>query len=350
MGKVDMEKYDKESIEMDINENKDSESVNGYEEMTHDELLREIPEYRKNWSSHDNTAHKTVIREGALNQQRPRFGATGELKINLKDVSGLERSKDLVDDLKVSKYFNQDANHEFEIGSATTSVDRAFESCLQNFLPGEISHLTFNIFIENSYNEKSKSAVEPFWVTINCEVHLKSVLNADPLYKWYPETKLNKAKEMYLDGVELFKLGRYLDSFFFFQWAYKLSVFTVGIQKKGKHPGDDTDKAIVDEGLKYQINCCNNLAACHFQWKNYKNVVELSNKVLAKQPGLVKALYRRGVSYLGLNEFDLAEKDLVAAHKADPANRAVNEQLGQVKQRRKASQAEMSKNLSKMFA
>ena len=56
------------------------------------------------------------------------------------------------------------------------------------------------------------------------------------------------------------------------------------------------------------------------------------------------------MSYLGPCEFDLAEKDLVAAHKADPANRAVNEKLGQVKQRKKTAQAEISRNLSKMFA
>jgi len=344
-----MEKVDQEYVDKDIVENKETETaINNFE--VEDEILEEIPEYRKTWNSHDNTIHKTVIKEGSLKDPRPRFGATGELKIDLKNVSGLEKSEHLVEDLKISKYFNVDGNQEFEIGSGTTAIDRAFECSLQSFLPGEISHLSFNVFIENNYNEKGKTAFEPFWVTVDCKVHLKSLLNADPLYKWYPETKLNKATEMYLEGVELFKLGRFLDSFHFFQWAYKLSVFTVGVQKKGKHPGDDTDPTIVAEGLKYQVNSCNNLAACHFQWKNYKNVVELSNKVLAKQPGLVKALYRRGVSYLELNEFDLAEKDLIAAHKTDPANRAVNEKLGQAKQRKKATQAEMSKNLSKMFA
>eukprot|EP00090_Calanus_glacialis_P007642 TRINITY_DN16084_c0_g1_i1.p1 TRINITY_DN16084_c0_g1~~TRINITY_DN16084_c0_g1_i1.p1 ORF type:complete len:337 (-),score=103.06 TRINITY_DN16084_c0_g1_i1:8-1018(-) len=312
------------------------------------ETLEKIPEHRRTWNSHDNTAHKTVIKEGALNQPRPRFGATGEISVTLNSVSGLEKD-DLVKDPKLSKYFTGEANCEFEIGSATTAVDRAFETSLQSFLPGEISHLIFNVFIENNFNEKSKTILEPFWVTVDCEVSLKSLLNADPIYKWYPETKLNKAKEMYLEGVELFKLGRYLDSFHFFQWAHKLSVFTIGLQKTEKQPGDDTDPAIVAEALKYQLNCSNNLAACHFQWNNFKNVVELSNKVLAKEPSMVKALYRRGVSYLGLNEFELAEKDLVAAHKVDPTNRAVNEKLGQVKQKKKANQTEMSKNLSKMF-
>ena len=40
------------------------------------------------------------------------------------------------------------------------------------------------------------------------------------------------------------------------------------------------------------------------------------------EPGFqVKALYRRGVSYLELKEFDFAERDLVAAHKVEPSNR-----------------------------
>ena len=59
---------------------------------------------------------------------------------------------------------------------------------------------------------------------------------------------------------------------------------------------------------------------------------------------------RRGVSYLNLKEFDLSERDLVSAHKKFPTNRAVNEALGQVRQRRKASQAEMKKKLYKIFS
>ena len=56
------------------------------------------------------------------------------------------------------------------------------------------------------------------------------------------------------------------------------------------------------------------------------------------------------MSYLHLKEFDLSERDLVAAHKIDPTNRAVNEKLGQVQQRRKLSQAELKKSFSKMFS
>ena len=84
----------------------------------------------------------------------------------------------------------------------------------------------------------------------------------------------------------------------------------------------------------------------------------------------MKALYRRGVSYLEMKEFDFAERDLVAAHKVEPSNRyssncnryfdkeviivillrAVSEALGQVKLRKKREQASMQAKMSKMFS
>ena len=56
------------------------------------------------------------------------------------------------------------------------------------------------------------------------------------------------------------------------------------------------------------------------------------------------------VGIYNLKEFDLSSADLVAAHKIDPSNRAVNEKLGQVKQRRNSAQAEIKKTYSKMFS
>ena len=96
--------------------------------------------------------------------------------------------------------------------------------------------------------------------------------------------------------------------------------------------------------------CYNNIAACHFQWRHFSWVVELSDLVLNNDPDLVKTLYRRGVSHMELQQYDLAEMDLVRAHKLDPSNRAVNEKLGQVKQRQKAHDTKLAKQMSKMFA
>ena len=84
--------------------------------------------------------------------------------------------------------------------------------------------------IDDSYNSKCKdndvmeTNSESNQITLDCDVTLVSVLNADPIYKWYPETKLDKAKQYYSLAVELYKKSRYLDSFYLFQPAYKLSV------------------------------------------------------------------------------------------------------------------------------
>ena len=79
-------------------------------------------------------------------------------------------------------------------------------------------------------------------------------------------------------------------------------------------------------------------------------MVQLSSRVLQARPDAVKALYRRGVSRLGLGECDTAERDLVAAHKLDPANRAVSEKLGLVQKTRKLQRADMAKKLSKVVS
>ena len=44
-------------------------------------------------------------------------------------------------------------------------------------------------------------------------------------------------------------------------------------------------------------------------------------QVLAKDPTSVKALFRRGVAYSRLNNFDKAQADLLAAAKASPNGR-----------------------------
>ena len=98
------------------------------------------------------------------------------------------------------------------------------------------------------------------------------------------------------------------------------------------------------------MTCCNNLAACHAKWGQHSSVVQLSSRVLQARPDAVKALYRRGVARLGLGDCDTAERDLVAAHKLDPANRAVSEKLGLVQHRRKLHRADMAKKLSKVLS
>jgi len=308
------------------------------------------------WTSPDKTAVKTLIWEGDLSAARPRLGATGEIEIVLNSIDGLRETEteagrlQIPSDVQRSRYFCTESKAcDFEIGAGTTAVDRAFEKHLTNIQLKEKCNLVFNVVLEENYNQRTKTDSTALTISLDCDVHLLHLLNAEPIHKWYPETKLEKARQVYSQAVLLFKAGRYLDSFHLFQSGYKLSVLAAGLPGTEKHSGDLPEPELVTEAKRLCCNCCNNLAACHFQWGNHRSVIQLSSKVIEADVTAVKALYRRGVSYLSVNEYDFSERDLVAAHKLDPSNRAVNEKLGQVKQRRKASQSEMKNNLCKMF-
>ena len=67
----------------------------------------------------------------------------------------------------------------------------------------------FSLSLEPGMNSRTKtSAVTKSRVTVDCDVCLVSLHNADPVYKWFAETKLDKAKQYYSLAVDLFKKGR----------------------------------------------------------------------------------------------------------------------------------------------
>ena len=176
-------------------------------------------------------------------------------------------------------------------GTGQTTVDREFEKHLQTFLAGEKSNLVFSVCVEEQLNCKNRdSSKHNLSLTVDCDVCLVSLLNADPLHKWFPETKLSKARQYYSLAVDLFKQSRYLDSFHLFQSSYRLTILALG--PKVKNPEDEVDAEVVSEVRKLSVGCLNNMAACHFQWSNHQAVVTLSSRVLELSPDQVKALYR----------------------------------------------------------
>jgi len=348
---------------------------------------RKVPKHRRFWESPDCSCSKEVLEEGDWEGgERPREGSAGEIRIWLEDVQGVTK-EELRSTPALSKYLlsrkGNDEKYElasqtedftkveFTVGTGTTCVDRRLEVALATFLESEKSRLTLRVFIEPKFN--SKEGGEPLWVTIVAVVQLVNLVQAEPLWRWFPETRLARAKDHYAAAVNLFKLSRWLDAFHLFQAAHRLALLAIGVKEKEDkklkaghqksledhtsstssqlRSGDRTlAAASLAEAWKLRTSCCNNLAACHFQWGNHASVVQLSTVVLQVDPNQVKALYRRGVSYLEMKEFDFAERDLVAAHKVEPSNRAVSEALGQVKLRKKREQASMQAKMSKLFS
>ena len=170
---------------------------------------------------------KTVLKPGNSEAGRPRLGATGEIEIVLHSITETGGSSigQIPPDVQRSKYFSTESKScEFEIGTASTAVDRAFEKHLQNILSEEKCNLVFIVLLEETFNNKEKVNYPAVSIRLDCDVFITDLLNSEPIYKWYPETKLEKAKQLYSQGVERFKEGRYLDSFHLFQYGYRLTV------------------------------------------------------------------------------------------------------------------------------
>lgn len=78
-----------------------------------------------------------------------------------------------------------------------------------------------------------------------------------------------------------------------------------------------------------QTDCYNNLAACLLQMEpvNYERVREYSQKVLDRQPDNAKALYRAGVAFFHLQDYDQAQQYLLAAMSRQPKDANVRRYL-----------------------
>eukprot|EP00088_Acartia_fossae_P055124 TRINITY_DN6400_c0_g1_i4.p1 TRINITY_DN6400_c0_g1~~TRINITY_DN6400_c0_g1_i4.p1 ORF type:complete len:325 (-),score=44.23 TRINITY_DN6400_c0_g1_i4:643-1617(-) len=304
----------------------------------------EIPDHRKYRESLDFTITKTVIEEGDLDSWQPRFASSGTVVFEIVGPRGSSLEQ-VQSDETLTKYLAS-SPCDFVIGSAETELDRQLERCFQMMYLNEHSQFNVRVLLEPNLNGgvgklAGSEGKEPEWINLEISLKLESLLNADPIYKWFNETKLNKALEFHASGVRLFKEKRYLDSFHMFKTAYKLSVLARGL------PSDNYED--VDKAQNLMNLCCNNLAACHFQWKNNHSVIDLSDKVLESQPDNVKTLYRKSVANAALQEYDKAELDLIKAKKLEPNNRAVNDELGRVQHLKKTAEAKLAKQMSKMF-
>ncbi|TRY72504.1 hypothetical protein TCAL_09543 [Tigriopus californicus] len=304
---------------------------------------REGPETprTRHWESQDFTVSKVVLQEGNLHQDLPRFGANLEVKLADISVSGITLSE-LTHDFFFSKFFNTNHSGQILLGDSDSEIDRCLEKCLSSMYPGERCQAAMRIHFDIQKNKREPVELKEVWVDIECQVHLESVLNAQPLDKWHAETKLEKAKEINEAAVRLFKTQRYLDAFYQFRSAMRLVVFVL-------EDKPEVAESLRKEAMDMKLSCYSNIAACQFQWKNFGYVIQIGGKVLEHQPQNVKMLYRRGVSYLERKEFPEAKSDLSEAHKLDPSNKAINDKLGQLRILEKKHTQHLANNMKKMF-
>ena len=289
------------------------------------------------WESPDHKVTKIVIQEGDRHRDKMQFGATGLLKIGAPvEVHGITL-EELTDDFFFSKYFNRLHSGEVQMGNADSEIDRTLETCLGSMRPGEKCRAVMRTRLRIQKNKRERVELKEVWVDVDCELHLESVLNATPIAKWYPETKLEKAKEFHAAAVWLFKTGRMLDAFHKFRNAVKLVSMYLD-------EGSKEDVVAREEAKEMRLSVYGNMATCQLQWGNHGLVVELASKVLKDQPKNVKMLYQRGSSFLELKRFEEAKVDLFLAHRIEPANKAINDKLGVLRVSEKRHKEKMAKS------
>ncbi|KAM9666047.1 FK506-binding protein-like [Trichechus inunguis] len=92
-----------------------------------------------------------------------------------------------------------------------------------------------------------------------------------------------------------------------------------------------------------------NLAACQLLLGQPQLAVQSCDRVLERDPGHLKALYRRGVAQAALGNLEKATDDLKKVLVIDPKNRAAQEELEKVVIQGKKQDAGLAQGLRKMF-
>ncbi|KAJ1616018.1 hypothetical protein T492DRAFT_1109462 [Pavlovales sp. CCMP2436] len=93
-----------------------------------------------------------------------------------------------------------------------------------------------------------------------------------------------------------------------------------------------------------------NLSLVMLRLRRWREVVEYTGQVLAREPGSVKALFRRASALLeGLQEFDEAERDVSAGLTLEPANGDLRRLKRSIAQARASERRRESARYSRMF-
>lgn len=113
------------------------------------------------------------------------------------------------------------------------------------------------------------------------------------------------------------------------------------------HPHDDEEGKIFANS---RSSLYLNVAACYQKMGEYRKSIEACNKVLDANPVHVKALYRRGMSYMLLGDFDDAKNDFEKMKSLDKSAEAeATAALLKLKQKEQETEKKARKQFKGLF-
>ncbi|KAJ3020166.1 Tetratricopeptide repeat protein 9A [Thoreauomyces humboldtii] len=140
--------------------------------------------------------------------------------------------------------------------------------------------------------------------------------------------KLAKGKEEKDKGNAQFKAGNVTEALRSYHTA---TLYLTGLDNAAMSafvPGQalaEELKADIKETLKA---CYSNMAACYIKQSKFDKCISTCTKIIALDPANPKAHYRRGLSYLALNNADAALSDQKKAAELAPQDKGIREELG----------------------
>ena len=164
---------------------------------------------------------------------------------------------------------------------------------------------------------------------------------ADSIYRLTPLTCFQCAMEFKDSGTQLFKQSRTLVAAVFYSRSIKYFMIMINSMDEG---------AVERETARKMLALCHtNLAACFLKFKLYPEVIANCNDALEIKDNNTKALYRRAVSFLSLNDFENAEKDISAGIKLTNNGKAFCKLFSDLKEKTAFADAQLSARLKTLF-
>ncbi|CAL4100877.1 unnamed protein product [Meganyctiphanes norvegica] len=222
------------------------------------------------------------------------------------------------------------ASVERVLGEAASAVDRALELAFYIISHGEVVNICINIrgkFVGENVPD----------VSLTCTVEMNVLELGKMVYDYCLEEAVLLAQRYQTLGVELYKCGSYhkqVSAAFLFSRAIKWLILT---GPKESEDDNKTSNGAVDltEYNTVKCQCYNNIALFYIQQGNSELALQAASSVLNTEPGNVKALYRRAVANIKLQNYEVALQDLGKALTIDPENSQVKRQIAVVNNRQK---------------
>ncbi|XP_012257843.2 tetratricopeptide repeat protein 9C [Athalia rosae] len=218
------------------------------------------------------------------------------------------------------------------IGDATTRIDQHIERIIQTMFIGETSMVRIKLVsFENDQSLEFKIALN------SCEIKT-------PIWEWTLQEKYKVALEYKEAGVGLHKSARIVDAFHKFSQACKVLITL--------EPIEDIE---MSEQLREDIQnlrkvLYNNMAECHLIRKNFEHTISLCNKVLQRDKNNVKAIYRRGVAYENLRDYENALVDMEQVVSVQPKNTIARQKLVAYRQKVHEAKRKSDDIVRRMFS